>query len=89
MTYSPLPQFSLKKGEWDDTLVKVLNEEMAKDEPGQAALLDRMVDLLLISTIKAWIVKPKDQLESIESQNDPMVAKALKAMRDDPANLGQ
>lgn len=80
------PVFSLQEGEWDNTLVKVLNEEMAKEEPGQAALLDRMVDLLLIAALKAWMVKPKGDLESIESQNDPLVAKALKLMREAPAH---
>jgi len=79
------PVLSLKKGEWDDALVRVLGEEMARDEPGQAALLDRMIDLVLISTLKAWMAKPRNDEEPLMQQNDPVVGEALRLMRENPA----
>ncbi|MDF3131076.1 AraC family transcriptional regulator [Kiritimatiellaeota bacterium B1221] len=79
------PVLSLKQDEWDSTLVSVLCEEMAKDEPGQAALLDRMIDLVLIGALKAWMSRPREPAELWQQQRDPVVGRALKLMRQDPA----
>ncbi|MCG6863180.1 MAG: cupin domain-containing protein [Chromatiaceae bacterium] len=32
----------------------MLRDEVVKDEPGQAAVLDRLLDLLLTAVLKAW-----------------------------------
>jgi AraC-like DNA-binding protein len=77
------PLISLKRDEWDSTLVSVLCDEMARDEPGQAAVLDRLIDLILIGALKAWMAKPKD--ETLQYQQDPVVGEALRLMREDPA----
>ncbi|MBT8429208.1 MAG: cupin domain-containing protein, partial [Gammaproteobacteria bacterium] len=41
------PVLSLTRGEWESPLVPLLCDEVVKDEPGQAAVLDRLLDLLL------------------------------------------
>ena len=38
---------SLSKDEWESPLVPLLCDEVVKDEPGQAAVLDRLLDLLV------------------------------------------
>ncbi|MEM7390891.1 MAG: AraC family transcriptional regulator [Verrucomicrobiota bacterium] len=81
------PVLSLKQDEWDSTLISVLCEEMTRDEPGQAALLDRLIDLTLIGALKAWMAKPREDDDSMRSQNDPMVGEAIRLMRDDPAKV--
>ncbi len=66
------PEASRLQAEWDDALVKVLCEEIARDEPGQAALLDRMIDLVLIGALKAWMARPGEETDLLKQQNDPV-----------------
>ena len=40
-------------------LVPLLADEIVKDAPGQEAVLDRLLDLLLIATLRAWFSAPK------------------------------
>ncbi len=79
------PLLSLKRDQWDSALTAMLCEEMKKDEPGQAALLDRMIDLLLVAVLKAWIAQPDTNRAELQGQRDPVVAQALKLLREDPA----
>jgi Cupin len=44
--------------EWSSPLVPLLGEEIIKDEPGQEAVLDRLLDLLLIAVLRAWFARP-------------------------------
>src|SRR5215207_1885254 len=37
----------------------VLADEIVKDEPGQEAVLDRLLDLLLIAVLRAWFARPE------------------------------
>ena len=53
------PLLSLANDEWDSPLVSLLCEEVVKDEPGQAAVLDRLIDLLLIAVLRTWFARPE------------------------------
>ncbi|MEM6570081.1 MAG: cupin domain-containing protein, partial [Planctomycetota bacterium] len=53
------PVLSLSNETWDSPLVALLADEMAKDAPGQAAVLDRLIDLLLIAILRAWFTRPE------------------------------
>ena len=44
---------------WDSPLVPLLADEIVKDEPGQEAVLDRLLDLLLIAVLRAWFARPE------------------------------
>ena len=44
---------------WDCPLVGLLADEIVKDEPGQEAVLDRLLDLLLIAVLRAWFARPE------------------------------
>lgn len=79
------PVFSLRTGDWDASMTTVLCEEMARDVPGQMALLDRLIDLVLTAALKAWVATAPGREPSIASQNDPMVGEALRILREDPA----
>ena len=39
-------------------LIGLLADEIVKDEPGQEAVLDRLLDLLLIAVLRAWFARP-------------------------------
>ena len=49
----------LREGEWDCPVIPLLATEIVKDEPGQEAVLDRLLDLLLIAVLRAWFARPE------------------------------
>jgi AraC-like DNA-binding protein len=81
------PVLSLAHGEWDSPLVPLLGEELVKDEPGQAAVLDRLLDLLLTAVLKAWFAqRDASRPEPWRFQGDRIVERALRLMHDAPAH---
>lgn len=80
------PVLSLRHDDWDSPLVPLLCEEVVKDEPGQAAVLDRLLDLLVTAVLKAWFAKhDSSRPDWWRHQGDRIVEKALRIMHDDPA----
>ena len=79
------PVLSLSREMWESPLVALLCEEVAKDAPGQAAVLDRLIDLLLIQILRAWFDRPDAETpEWYRSQSDPVVGRALRILHADP-----
>jgi len=80
------PILSLSGDQWESPLLALLCDEVTKDEPGQAAVLDRLLDLLLIAVLKVWFSRPDAEKPAwYQSQGDPIVGRALRIMHDDPA----
>lgn len=80
------PVLSLSNTEWDSPLVPLLCEEVIKDEPGQAAILDRLLDLLVTAVLKAWFAKQESNSPDWWNfQGDRIVERALHIMHDKPA----
>ncbi len=52
------PLLLLREQEWNCPLIPLLADEIVKDEPGQEAVLDRLLDLLLIAGLRAWFARP-------------------------------
>jgi AraC-like DNA-binding protein len=72
--------------DWDSPLVAMLCDEVVKDEPGQAAVLDRLLDLLVTAVLKAWFAKNEaNRPEWWRFQGDRVVERALRLMHDYPA----
>jgi AraC-like DNA-binding protein len=81
------PLLSLANDQWDSPLVSLLCDEVEKDQPGQAAVLDRLIDLLLIAVLRAWFTRPEAEAPAwYRSQGDPIVGRALRVMHDNPAH---
>lgn len=71
----------------DSPLVPLLADEIVKDAPGQEAVLDRLLDLLLIATLRAWFARPEAEPPGwYRAHGDPIVGPALRALHDDPAH---
>lgn len=71
---------------WENPLVGYLAEEIARDAPGQEAVLDRLLDLLLIAALRAWFARDEARAPGwYRAQGDPVVGPALKLMHNDPA----
>jgi AraC-like DNA-binding protein len=81
------PLLVLSGDEWESPLVGLLAEEMVKDDPGQEAVLDRLLDLLLIAVLRAWFARPDAATPAwYRAYSDPVVGKALRLIHDDPAH---
>lgn len=71
---------------FDSPLVGLLAEEMARDEPGQEVVLDRLLDLLLIAVLRAWFSRPEAAAPAgYRAHGDPVVGRALRLLHEDPA----
>ena len=80
------PLLSLADDQWDSPLVSLLCDEVVKEAPGQAAVLDRLLDLVLIALLRAWFDRPEAEEPAwYRSQGDPIVGRALCVMHSDPA----
>ncbi|MET8676949.1 AraC family transcriptional regulator [Streptomyces sp. NPDC004647] len=72
---------------WDSPLVPLLGEEIVKDEPGQEAVLDRLLDLLLIAVLRAWFARPEAHAPAwYRAHSDPVVGRALRLLHNNPAH---
>lgn len=80
------PVVALTRADWQSPLVALLAEEVVKDEPGQAAVLDRLLDLLATAVLKAWLGRPHAEHPAwVRAQGDPLVVRALRLLHRDPA----
>jgi len=81
------PLLVLPSDAWDSPLVGLLAEEIVKDDPGQEAVLDRLLDLLLIAVLRAWFARPDAEAPAwYRAYSDPVVGKVLRLIHDDPAH---
>lgn len=61
--------------------------EIAKDEPGQQVVLDRLLDLMLVSTLRSWFDRPEAHAPAwYRAMDDPIVGQALRLLHADPAH---
>ena len=83
-----LPQLlMLRDDEWDSPVVPLLADEIVKDEPGQEAVLDRLLDLLLIAILRAWFARPDAATPAwYRAHADPIVGHALRLMHHNPSH---
>ncbi|RNL84580.1 AraC family transcriptional regulator [Halostreptopolyspora alba] len=64
----------------------LLAAELTNDEPGQQVVLDRMLDVALAATLRAWFDRPEARTPGwYRAQSDPVVGTALRLMHDAPA----
>ena len=83
-----LPRALVLPGDaWSSPLVGLLADEMVKDDPGQEAVLDRLLDLLLIAVLRAWFSRPEAAAPAwYKAQSDPVVGRALGMLHNNPAH---
>jgi AraC-like DNA-binding protein len=75
------------KGGLEAPLVELLAAEMARDEPGQEAVLDRLLDLLLIATLRAWFARQESSAPGwYRANGDPVVGRAVRMLYNNPAH---
>jgi AraC-like DNA-binding protein len=71
----------------DSPLVTLLATEIVKDEPGQATVLDRLLDLLLIAILRTWFARADaDAPGWYRALGDPVVGRAVRMLHNNPAH---
>jgi AraC-like DNA-binding protein len=76
----------LRADEWDFPVIPLMADEIVKDEPGQEAVLDRLLDLLLIAVLRAWFARPEAAAPGwYRANGDPVVGLALRLLHHNPA----
>ena len=77
----------LHREEWSCPLLPVLADEIARDQLGQEGVLDRLVDLVLVSALRDWLTRGDGTPTSwYLAHSDPVVGPALQAMTSDLAH---
>jgi AraC-like DNA-binding protein len=83
-----LPTLLVLPGDaWDSPLIPLLRDEIGKDAPGQEAVLDRLLDLLLIAVLRTWFSRPEARAPAwYQASGDPVVGRALSLLHNNPAH---
>jgi AraC-like DNA-binding protein len=83
---SVLPQLVVMPADaWDSPLLPMLSDEIVKDEPGQEAVLDRLLDLLVVAVLRAWLSRHQAEAPGwYRARRDPVVGRALRMLQNSP-----
>jgi AraC-like DNA-binding protein len=80
------PLLVLPQDVWDSPLISLLSDEITRDDPGQEAVLDRLLDLLLIAGLRTWFARPEAKPPAwYRAHSDPVVGHALRLLQNNPA----
>ncbi|XVU28737.1 AraC family transcriptional regulator [Actinoplanes sp. CA-054009] len=72
--------------EGDRALIDLLVREMECTAPAQDLVLDRLLDLVLVSVLRSWLATPAARPPAwLQAQADPVVGPVLRLIHDDPA----
>ncbi|MBV9845246.1 MAG: AraC family transcriptional regulator, partial [Kutzneria sp.] len=81
------PLFVLGTDTWDRGAVRLLADEVVRSEPGQEAVLDRLLDLVLIAALRAWFSRAGAAAPAwYRADGDPVVGRALRMLHNNPAH---
>ena len=77
------PLLVRRRADWDSTLVDLLATEIMREEPGQEVVLDRLLDLVLVSVVRSWLAREEQVTRGLATA-DPTVGEALRLMHHHP-----
>lgn len=68
-------------------MLDVVADEIAIERPGQQVVLDRLLDLMLVSTLRGWFDRPQARAPHwYRRLDDSPVSRALRLLHDDPGH---
>ncbi|GAA1602118.1 AraC family transcriptional regulator [Kribbella hippodromi] len=80
------PVLVVPAGEVAGAVMEMITSEIQRDAPGQQSVLDRWLDLALITTLRAWFARPDSHAPGwYQAQTDPVAGTALRLLHEDPA----
>jgi AraC-like DNA-binding protein len=76
----------LRRDEWQSPVLGLLAAEMLRDDVGQDAVLDRLLDLLLIDAVRTHFSRAEQAAPGwYRARRDPVVAQAIRLLQESPA----
>jgi AraC-like DNA-binding protein len=79
-----LPKVVVVHHESTHPIAALLAEEIVRESPGQQAVLDRLLDVLVIDTLRTWYQEQADNSPWWDAHHDPLVGAALGLIHDSP-----
>lgn len=80
------PQIHLRAAEWDSPLVDLLAAEVSRERPGQEVILDRTLDLLLMTAVRAWFDQPEHDAPGwYRAEADEAIGTTIRRIHEEPA----
>jgi AraC-like DNA-binding protein len=80
------PHIHLRAADWDSPLVELLATEVSSERPGQEVILDRMLDLLLMTAVRAWFDQPDNDAPGwYLAESDPGIGATIRLIHEQPA----
>lgn len=74
-------------GDSSRPLMGLVVSEISSEQPGQQLVLDRLLDLALVDTLRAWFARPEARAPAwYRAQSDRLVGEALRLMHGAPAH---
>jgi AraC-like DNA-binding protein len=71
--------------EWDSPLVGLLAHEVSRDQPGQGVILDRLLDLLVIFAVRAWLDRNQTEAPGwYLAEGDEAIGSTVKLIHNEP-----
>ncbi|MGC4937347.1 AraC family transcriptional regulator [Kribbella sp. DT2] len=81
------PVLKVDSGDEVAGAVGLLERELGGSRPGRRALLDRLLDLVLLTSLREWLDRPDSGAPQwYGAQNDPAIGAALDLIHTDPAH---
>ena len=75
-----------RAGDTGDPVLDHLASEVARDEPGQQVVLDRLLDWMLVCALRTWLDRPGGHPPAWwTAQKDSVVGQALRLLHTEPA----
>ena len=74
----------IRDDDWDSPLVGLLLDQLEQDGPGQASLLDRLLDALVVSAVQHWATTADALPPWLRAGDDQEVAQALALVHEHP-----
>lgn len=72
-------------GSGDRPLIELLAAQIQRDDPGQQVVLDRLLDLLLVATLRAWFAGAGNEAPAwFQADGDPVIGPALRLLHHEP-----
>jgi AraC-like DNA-binding protein len=75
----------LRADDWYCPVLPLLADEIGKDDVGQEAVLDRLLDLLVLAALRVWFTR-SDTPSWLHAHTDPVVGHALRLLHNNPAH---
>ena len=80
-----LPELiTLRRNDWDTTLVELLADEAGQDRIGQEAVLDRLLDLVLVGALRAWFDRDPGAPPWWTASRDEVIGPAMVLLQQQP-----